>query len=367
MRTSLHPLARWRSRRRKRAAAAANGPTLSGVDELSLTFRAVAEPWPGTRWQARFEQMWPAYERWFLRDGDAARPSYPVARKMLATHMPELVPAWERMVDLAGGGDLAARMLALYDPPPLVSGCSQAVYAGAEPVLVRNYDFDPSLLEGVIHAGALTGRRVIGMTDCLWGLLDGMNDAGLSVSLAFGGRRVTGEGFAVPLVVRYLLEVCGTTGEALEVLRRLPVQAAYNLTLLDRRGAAVTACVAADRAPEPRGDAAVATNHPHVVEWPEHARVTSSVEREERILELLADPAIDEDAFVGAFLEPPLRSDAYASGFGTLYTAVHRPADGTIEYRWPADRWRQSFDAFEEGERVVALNPREDLCSSSRA
>jgi predicted choloylglycine hydrolase len=129
----------------------------------------------------------------------------------------------------------------------------------------------------------------------------------------------------------------------------------------------VTSCIAADRAPERRGNAAVATNHPHTVEWPLHARVTNSVEREQRILALLGDPAIDEDDFVDAFLEPPLRSTSYAGGFGTLYTAVHRPADGTIQYRWPGDRWRQSFGAFEEGERVVTLSPRGDLYSSAHA
>ena len=51
-------------------------------------------------------------------------------------------------------------------------------------------------------------RAVIGSSDCAWGLLDGINDAGLAVSLAFGGRKVVGSGFGVPLVVRYLLETC---------------------------------------------------------------------------------------------------------------------------------------------------------------
>ena len=50
---------------------------------------------------------------------------------------------------------------------------------------------------------AWSGRRVIGMSDCLWGLLDGVNDDGLAVSLTFGGRTASGEGFAIPLVVRY--------------------------------------------------------------------------------------------------------------------------------------------------------------------
>jgi predicted choloylglycine hydrolase len=324
------------------------------VDDLSMTFRAIAEPWPGPRFGARFERGWPGYRRWFLRDGEAARPSYAVARGMLREHMPELVPAWERLVELAGGGDLAARMLALYDTPPLVSGCSQAVLAGEAPVLVRNYDFDPALLEGVICRTALRGGGVIGMSDCLWGLLDGINEDGLAVSLAFGGRRVGGAGFAVSLVLRYLLETCTTTAQAVVALERLPVQGAYNVTLLDRGGAAATAYLAADRRPRFARTLA-ATNHQRAVDWPEHARATRTLERERRILSLLADPAAGEADVVAAFLEPPLRSTAYGDGFGTLYTAVHRPAEGAVEYRWPGATWRQSFDAFDEGTRVIAL------------
>jgi predicted choloylglycine hydrolase len=318
-----------------------------------LEFRAVAELQPGERFQARFEATWPAYRAWYLRDGDAARPSYLACRRMLETHMPELVPAWERHVELAGGGDLAARMLSLYDPPPLVTGCSQAVRIHPEPVLVRNYDFDPALLEGVIALTALTGRSVLGMCDCLWGLLDGVNDAGLAVSLAFGGRRVTAHGFAMPLVVRYLLELCATTRHAVAVLARLPVQASYNLTIVDREAEAVTAHAAPDR-PVTMGRALVATNHQRTVEWPEHAEAVGSEEREQRILDLLETDMSEED-FVAAFLEPPLHSTAYADGFGTLYTAVYRPADGAVDYRWPDATWRQSLDAFEEGTRRVAL------------
>ena len=41
-----------------------------------------------------------------------------------------------------------------------------------------------------------------------------MNDDGLAVSLTFGGRRVLGDGFGIPIVLRYLLETCGTVEEA---------------------------------------------------------------------------------------------------------------------------------------------------------
>jgi predicted choloylglycine hydrolase len=238
-------------------------------------------------------------------------------------------------------------MLSLYDPPPLVTGCSQAVLTHPEPLLVRNYDFDPELLEGVLALTAYTGRRVLGMSDCLWGLLDGVNDAGLAMSLAFGGRRVTAPGFAMPLIVRYLLELCATTREAVAVLARLPVQASYNLTILDREGDAVTAHVAPDR-PLEMGRALVATNHQCTVEWPEHAEAVRSEEREQCMLDLL-ETSPGEEEFVAAFLEPPLYNTAYDEGFGTLYTAVYRPVDGAVDLRWPDATWRQAIESFEEG------------------
>jgi predicted choloylglycine hydrolase len=316
---------------------------------VELSFKAIAEPWPGPRWRARFETTWPAYRDWYLRDGDAARPSFAEARERLQRHVPELVPAWTRLVELAGGGDVAARMLSLYGTPPLVTGCSQAALPG--PVLARNYDFHPALFEGVIALTQLGRRRVIGMSDCLWGLLDGMNDSGLAVSLAFGGRRATGPGFAAPLIVRYLLETCDTTAEAIAALQRVPVQVSYNLTILDASGAAATARIAPDRpvalAPHP-----VAANHQGHVEWSEHATAFRSVEREAKLLELLEDPDVN------AFLEAPLLNGDYEHGFGTLYTAIHRPAGGTIEYRWPGEQWIQSFGAFAEGERAVMVQSR---------
>jgi len=112
--------------------------------------------------------------------------------------MPELVPTYERLVQLAGGDELAARMLSLYGPPSFITGCSQGAWTRDTPVLVRNYDYPASRLEGIVYLTQWSGGgRVIGMSDCLWGLLDGVNDAGLAVSLTFGGRRDVGDGSRV--------------------------------------------------------------------------------------------------------------------------------------------------------------------------
>jgi predicted choloylglycine hydrolase len=320
---------------------------------LALTFSAVEEATPGVKWQSLFRRHWPRYRPWFLHEGESARASYAESVRMLGEHLPELVPTFERLCELAGGGDLEARMLSMWRPPSYLSGCSQGVWTRGEPVLVRNYDYSPDRIEGTILATHWDGRGVIGMSDCLWGLLDGVNDAGLAISLAFGGRRVIGQGFGVPLVVRYLLQTCATVAEARSVLSRLPFHLAHTLTLVDRGGDYVTAYLSPDRGAVFR-EVGVATNHQGDVEWHEHERATRSLEREQVVVSALAE-AHDAESFAAAFLRAPVYSDAYESGMGTLYTAVLEPVRGAVEYRWRDFAWKQSFARFQEGSRTVQL------------
>jgi predicted choloylglycine hydrolase len=155
----------------------------------TMTFYGIRELVPGPRWRQLFDATWSGYRNWYFSEGESTRPSLEVARRMLTRYMTELTPTWERLVDLTDGEESAARMLSLYDPPAFLSACSQLALTGDTPMLIRNYDYLPDLCERVVFSSAFTGRRVIGSSDCLWGLLDGMNDAGLAISLAFGGRR----------------------------------------------------------------------------------------------------------------------------------------------------------------------------------
>ena len=127
--------------------------------------------------------------------------------------------------------------------------------------------------------------------------------------------------------------------EARETIARLPFSLAHNLTMVDRAGQMVTAFVSPDREPIFRSFPA-ATNHQGIVEWPEQATATSTIERERHILTLLHGGAGHVDAFTDAFLRAPLFSRAYTSGWGTLYTAAFRPAEGSVDYRWPTHTWR---------------------------
>ena len=320
---------------------AAEGNSRPG--RIPITLHSINEPLPGPRWKALFDNTWPAYRAWYLEDGDDARPDLSTATEMLALHMPELVPTYRRLVALTGGDEVAARMLTMWDTPAFLPSCSQAVVTEPNPVLCRNYDYSPDLWEQTVYSSAFTGRRVIGTGDCLWGLLDGMNDAGLVVSLTFGGRPGAGVGFAIPLVVRYLLEVAENAAEARDLLIGLPVAMSYNLTVVDAAGWGFTAFVAPDSGPE-FFDTPLATNYRGTVpEFPERAASLRSVPRQERLTELVAARPTPEE-LAAAFLAKPLYNTEYARAFGTLYTALYKPAEGVVEYHWPDQTWRRTFD-----------------------
>ena len=93
----------------------------------------------------------------------------------------------------------------------------------------------------------------------------------------------------MPLILRYLLEVCEETREAVEVLRRIP-STCPTTTLIDRAGDYATVFLA----PGPAGrdhPPALATNHQGRVEWPEQARFSRTVERAAAIERRWRSPA----------------------------------------------------------------------------
>jgi predicted choloylglycine hydrolase len=324
---------------------------------MQLTFEAVSEARPGPKWKGLFRRYWPSYKAWYQSRTRSGHPSMREARAALRRYMPELVPTFEQIVELTGGNELAASFLSCYRPPPYLISCSQAVLSRpGDSVLVRNYDLDPRLNEGLILHSSWSGRSVIATSEFMWGVADGVNDAGLTLSLAFGGSRSVGDGFGMPLILRYVLEVCDDLGDAITVLRQIPSHMAYNVTLLDRRGDCATVQVGPNRAVEVIRPA-IATNHQGKVQWAEHGRFTATVEREQFLRARLADSRTTDRNFVEAFLEPPLYNTDYGNGFGTLYTVVYRPDQGVAQWHWPDAVWEQSFSDFLEGRRHVHYSP----------
>lgn len=326
---------------------------------LGVTFRTVDEARPGPKLAAIYAARSAAYTTWYLQEGDEARPSAAEGVEALRTHMPELVPAYEQMVQEVGDGDpLAARMFTMWRPPGAAIACSQAVLLEGDrgPRLVRNYDYPAELMDAVILRSGFGERQVIGVTDAVWGLCDGMNDRGLVVSLTFGGRASMGEGFGVPIVVRYLLETCDSVADARAVLGRIPIAHTHNLTIVDAAGHVVTAYLNPDRPPSFRR-LPIAVNHQWFVESWDPVLAESTLQREWWLLRLLDDPDVDHERFLGAFLVPPLYSLAHDVGRGTVYTAAYDPTEGDVTYAWPTSQLPLRFDSFADATHEVVFPP----------
>ncbi len=100
--------------------------------------------------------------------------------------------------------------------------------------------------------------------------------------------------------------------------------------------------LAPDRPPRVTNQA-VTTNHQGSVEWAPYAAAIRSVERKDRLEELLAD-GTDVPGVVAACLRSPLYASRFHQGFGTLYTAEYQAAEGIARYHWPDRTWEHSLD-----------------------
>ncbi len=317
----------------------------------SLTFDAIRESRPGPKWAARWDRSWPAYEAWFIARGGDNGPDRATCEAALRHYMPELLPVHAELTALAGGSDRAARFLSTWCPPSYLGGCSLAVAVSDEDIrLVRNYDLSPDLNEGLLLHSAWCGRPVMGMVEFLWGLSDGMNAAGLSIALAYGGRQVTARGFGITTILRYVLETCDTVEETLRVLQHVPSHMPYNLVLADASGAAASVEIFAGGGAkvQPR---VIATNHQNDGSTPDRAAFTRTYERAAHL-----DANVDLTApstLIDNFRAEPLKQSRYDQGFGTLFTAEYEPKRQQLTLHWENDSWTQAIDHFEEGQKVI--------------
>lgn len=217
--------------------------------------------------------------------------------------------------------------------------------------LVRKYDLSPELNEGLLLRSEWTGMPVMGMVEFLWGLSDGINNAGLAVALAFGGRSEVREGFGVTAILRYVLETCTGVPDAMAVLARVPSHMAYNIVLPDRTGAVASVELVPGGGMR-RMQRAIATNHQHGAEPADRPGLTRTVERRAHLQVLLACQTAP-DALARHFLEVPLHQHDYDGGFGTLFTAEYDPVDCSMALRWLGEDWPQRLSDFSECSRTV--------------
>ncbi len=322
---------------------------------MQVNFRSISDNViGGTKWKAIFDDYWPAYRNWLVQEKYYKKTDLATAQKALKMFMPEMYLAYENLCIIAQADVLAATFLTGYKLPEYTGACAQAVMTKGEIQLVRNYDYLPSLLEGVFLQTNWNGKNVMGMSDCLIGLVDGMNDDGLAVSISFGGQNTVGDGFGIPFIIRYILDFCSSVPQAVKVLKRVPSHMAYNITVIDKTGAYKTVMVAPGKKARVLNDK-FATNHQGEGLWQTNADFNNTLARAAFLKKILAKRKLAPSELVDAFLHPPLYNTEFSKGNGTLYTAVYKPVHGTAELIWKDNYQLQQFDNFAESQLLMTF------------
>jgi predicted choloylglycine hydrolase len=161
---------------------------------------------------------------------------------------------------------LAAFILTVGYGKPI--GCSAFASLDESRIIFgRNYDFYYKF--GRYSESYLTRPRgafaSLGNTDVFLGREDGVNEKGLAISMHFVSSQLGTSGINFPLAVRYVLDKCANTAEALDFLTHAKFLTANNYLIVDRSEAlaVVEACPvrAKVRRPENGEKFIVATNH----------------------------------------------------------------------------------------------------------
>lgn len=252
--------------------------------------------------------------------------------RVLERYMPELLPDFESLLSVAPDRPNKAQIIAMYNLPPFFSGCSNSIsHRLGYPTLIRNYDFGINRFSGVFRYEPLPdGGWIIGSAEGGWGYLDGLNHQGLAVAITFGGSYMVGEGFSVPLIVRYLLTTSATVPEAVERLMAVPHQLAQNFSLLDREGRYAVVYASPQGVTVDHG-LICCTNHqgePDPTAHVEHR----TVERFDHLYAMAGNVAPEH------FLQEPLYNREFSNQYGTLYTVEIDPVSGKVHYYWPEGR-----------------------------
>jgi predicted choloylglycine hydrolase len=314
-------------------------------------FVAIREDLPGRDWLERYVAGRAEAEAWYLSGrGPAPHPAECAAQ--IKRYMPELLSLYESACELVGDDALSAQIISQYRPPPLLHGCTQAVWLGSDgPALVRNYDFPLEVVSDHFQATRWLGREVISKGQRPWGgCLDGMNSDGLVASVTFGGSAAQGEGFSIILIARYVLETCSRVSDAVAALCRIPVALSQNVTVLDRTGAYATVYLTPDRDPAV-SQTPVCANHQEPIDSDALSpALRRSIERRDAALRALETSGVSLAELAKTFLTAPLYSrDAQSP---TVYSAIYRPAESKVHYVWPGHVMTQRIGSFVPGEYV---------------
>lgn len=278
----------------------------------------------------------------------------------------ELFSRWcpglnEELEGFAEALDVSPAQVVYYAQTSLRPNCSQigvlpSMTEEGEPLLARNYEFNPEMEDFTLMRTSVTGKYTHLATSVLqFGREDGFNECGLAVTMSSCGfpvganefmRRPKLKGLQYWAVIRSILENCKDVEETLLFLKEMPIAYNLNMILMDRTGCmalveTLDGRMAVKQIPDENGTWYLcATNHqviPELVSC-EPVAMRHSLTRYNWIRETMDKAGkVNRETLKQMLLSMypnGLCCHFYKDFFGTTKSMVISPASGTVEICW---------------------------------
>ncbi|MFC4408849.1 C45 family autoproteolytic acyltransferase/hydrolase [Chungangia koreensis] len=255
-------------------------------------------------------------------------------QSIFASLAPHLLDELDGLAQSLGiTSDKAAALFSGYDVPKTEAmGCTAFI---TPDYYVRNYDFSPSLYDGVFSliqpekAFATAGYNLQ-----VLGRHDGVNDKGLVCGLHFVSNDDYRTGISAWTAVRIVLDTCASVEDAIRVLTKIPHAACYNFSLADREGNLAVVEATPEGVKVRAGEKSLTcVNHFQDSDLQNKNRphIEGSIQRNNFLNDLVYEDLNQHELFTTfADLDSPLFFTDYDELFGTLHTFSYSFKDSKI-------------------------------------
>ncbi|MYL18855.1 peptidase C45 [Halobacillus litoralis] len=237
-----------------------------------------------------------------------------------APHLLEELDGLAQSLNLSS--NKAAALFSGYDVPKTEAmGCSALL---TKDYYVRNYDFSPSLYDGVFSlVQPKNSLASAGYNLQILGRHDGVNEKGLVMGLHFVSNDGYTKGISPWAAIRMALDMCITVDEAISMLKEIPHSACYNFSLGDSRGNMAVVEASPDKVVVRREGSLTCVNHfqDDYLKNKNRDSIEGSLKRNNYLHNLKSNNLTQLEAFNNfKNKESPLFFTDYDNLFGTLHS-----------------------------------------------
>ena len=275
-------------------------------------------------------------------------------RYNLQKYFPEILTEIETFAQVYGMP--ADEALAIAGAHFAIGGCSIYLTSLPFPLMARNYDWAPTMADGIIPSYESTPGRYasIGMSGAFFGNLSGINDRGLAIAITgiFGEISFPDNGgISMPIIVRGVLDKATDVQSATDLLTHIPHTTPCTYALIDKTGSMAVVEVSANNIKVRKNSSVnylTATNHFQALSNEmEKVRVLPNSIRRQKSIESFHDknPSADIDSifnFFGDTINGPAMNN-YSSLLGTLWTIIYLPEKNKMIFRVGLDGEKNTF------------------------